>query len=266
MRVFCLPHAGGSAAIFARWPARLPEAIDLWAVELPGRGRRLLEAPLNRLPTLVGALADAITPHVEKPFALFGHSMGALVAFELARELRRRALPAPCRLIVAAFPAPHLLRESRRRQELPDDELLGELKRLGGTPEEALRDPELMALYLPVIRADLALCESYRHSWEPPLACAVTALGGTLDELVGEEMLAAWRLHTSDDFRCHQLPGEGHFFVETASSSLIEWVADATLGTAGLAARGGGGGFGPLGGWPGAGGARADEGRAPTAS
>jgi medium-chain acyl-[acyl-carrier-protein] hydrolase len=225
MRLFCFPYAGGGAGVFREWPKQLPATVEVCAVKLPGRGTRLHEPAYTSLPPLVEAIAEGLAPHLrDKPFAFFGHSMGALVGFELARLLRGRGEPSPAHLFVSGSRAPHLPTPRPHIYALPEAELIEELRRLGGTPREVLEHPELMQLMLPIIRADFSVCQTYAHREGPPLDCPVTAFGGLQDEDIEREHVAAWRRQTTSTFSARMLPGD-HFFLHTAQPQLLTAVA-----------------------------------------
>jgi medium-chain acyl-[acyl-carrier-protein] hydrolase len=209
MLVFCFPHAGAGPSLFHSW--RLA-GLDVVPVALPGRENRFREAPLRRLDAVVNDIIKRIEPSLRVPFTLMGHSMGALLAFELARELRRRQLPQPERLFVSAFRAPHLPEPRPPLHALSDQVLKAELLRLDGTPAEVLHEPELMDALLPALRADLEIADHYRYTAEAPLACPVSCFGGLTDRRVTRFDLAAWRRHTSADFRLRFFPG-AHFYL-----------------------------------------------------
>lgn len=213
LRLFCLPFAGGGAAPYRLWSRHLPPAIACCPILLPGREERLAEPPLRRLDALVGAVADALAPHLaEMPYAIFGHSFGALAAFELARLIRRRGLPPPCHLFVSGRRAPGLPRSAATLHDKPDAALIERMRALGGTPQAVLDSPDLMALLLPAMRADFEALETHRHGAEPPLPVPMTALGGTEDAGVPEADLAAWRAEAGAGFDMCLFPG-GHFFL-----------------------------------------------------
>jgi len=162
-RLFCVPGAGGSAASFHGWSARLSPEVEVIGVQLPGRGHLVPAPPYRGLRPLVLDLAAAMSGLLDKPFMLFGHSMGALVGFELARRLRRAYAAAPVALFAAACPAPQLPRRQKPLHALPSAQLWAEIRRFGGTPEVVFESDELMAMVEPALRADLAICETYEY-------------------------------------------------------------------------------------------------------
>ena len=211
IRLFCLPFAGGSAAAYARWRTLVDPRVALVPVQLPGRGARIREEPVERMDHLADMLADALEPHLTAPFALFGHSMGAQLAFETARTLRRRGRPAPRALFLSGRRAPQRPSARTPLHVLTDDELKSELRKLGGTPAAVLADDELLDLMLPVVRADLKAVETHAYTPEPPFECPIHAFGGTRDA-VSTDDLAAWSTHTTGPFALTMLEG-GHFFI-----------------------------------------------------
>ncbi|WP_416904850.1 beta-ketoacyl synthase N-terminal-like domain-containing protein [Micromonospora echinospora] len=220
LRLFCLPYAGGNAALFRTWPGELPDGVEVCPVQLPGREQRHREPAFTQMSALVQTLGAVLRPYLDRPFALFGHSMGGLVAYELTRHLRRRELPAPIHLYVSAARAPHLPDLEPPLHRLPEARLIEKLRAMDGTPEEMLGDPETIALYLPVLRADFALVETRIHQTEPPLDVPLTVFGGERDDKVTGEQLAAWRDQTTAGFALEMLPGD-HFFVQRERAGLL---------------------------------------------
>ena len=218
--VYCLPCAGAGATIYRSWREAAPPACEIVPVELPGRGRRFRDAPIAEMAPLVEVLTSEIARNAgRRPFALFGHSMGAIVAFELARALG----PGVVRLFVSASSAPHL-RIVKERSSLSDQDLERELAELGGTPREILEDAEMMALLMPMLRADFALVEHYRGPGEGQLPCPVTVFAGTRDDYVDQEAARAWERYGSRGFRF--VPVEGHhFYLDEARDRLLAEIA-----------------------------------------
>lgn len=224
LRLFCFPYAGGSAALYRTWPAELPDTIEVCTAELPGRGARLNEPPFTRLEYIVDFFANVINPYLDKPFAFFGHSMGAMISFELACRLRAEVGVKPAHLFVSGRRAPQMLDRNPITYNLPSPMLLEELRRLNGTPIEVLENPELMHLMLPLLRADFEVVETYVYSPRAALDCPVTAFGGLQDQEVSRKELEAWREQTIASFSLRMLPG-GHFFLHTARQLLLRMLS-----------------------------------------
>ncbi|HEX8922184.1 MAG TPA: alpha/beta fold hydrolase, partial [Pyrinomonadaceae bacterium] len=193
LRLFCFPYAGGSASIFREWAQSLPATVEVCAIQLPGRGSRLLEPAITKMPRLIKAIAPALVPYLDKPFAFFGHSMGNIISLELARYLRKKMKIEPAHLFVSGSRAPQLPNTEPKSYNLPEAGFMAYLRRLNGTPAEILEHPELMELMLPVLRADFELVQTYVYTHAKPLACPITAFGGSLDKEVGRRGLQAWR-------------------------------------------------------------------------
>ena len=223
-RLFCLPYAGGSAAVYRSWQAVAPAGMQVLPLELPGRGMRLREAPLWRLAPLVRAMADALAGALDRPYALFGHSLGGLLGFELARELRRRTVRQPGRLFVSAAGAPTAPPIQPLLHCATDDEIRQRLAELGGTPQYLLDNAELMRLMLPVLRADFSVLETYEYRDEVPLATPLTVFGGRSDRIVPPKALDGWRRQTSAGARLRLFPGD-HFFLHDTTAEVMTAVA-----------------------------------------
>ena len=181
------------------------------------------EPPYTEMDQLVRVAGQALAPHLDKPFALFGHSMGALIAFELARHLRREYGTQPVHLFVSGRCSPQTMSEPFDLQ-LFDFEFPEILRRNNGTPEEVLENPELMELVLPVLRADVALCKSYVYTPEPPFSFPITAFGGLDDHGVPRSYLEGWREHTTGPFVLRMFPGD-HFFLNSSRLPLLEAIS-----------------------------------------
>lgn len=193
---------------------------------LPGRETRWRERPIARLAPLVEAIAEGIGDALDVPFAFFGHSMGALVSFELTHYLWDHGAAMPAALFVSGFNAPHLIgRVETHTYDLPEAELLEVLRKYSGTPQDVLADREYMRLVLPAIRADFAVVQTYVYQRRPPIPSSIIVLGGRDDHSVPFERLRAWREHTTREISLHSFPG-GHFFVNTARDRVIATVRE----------------------------------------
>lgn len=221
LRLFCFHYAGGGAWSFHSWSDNLPSFVEFCSIELPGRGFRLAEAAFTSLDPLVRAIAEALLPHLDKPFAFFGHSMGGLVSFELTRVLRRNKGLNPVHLFVSGHRAPQIPDLDPPLHNLPEPEFLDELRGLGGTPQAVLENAELMRLLLSTLRADFTVVETYAYAAEPPLDCPITAFGGLQDRKVSYNQLNAWQEQTNAAFSLHMLPGN-HFFLHSAQALLLK--------------------------------------------
>lgn len=227
-RLFCFPFAGSGASIFYTWSDHFPPTVEIFPVELPGHGTRLKEATTTQLSVLVQGLTDVIHPYLDRPFALFGHSMGALISFELARQLRREHALLPDYLFVSAHRAPQLADFDGHLHTLSDQDLLEQLVSLNGTPRAILEEPELMSLILPIIRADFALIETYTYQPESPLTCPIAAFGGLQDAIVSQSQVEAWHEQTVNAFALHLLPGD-HFFLSSAKPIIARLITQKLL-------------------------------------
>lgn len=220
LRLFCFPYAGGTSAIYRAWPEGLPASVEVLTAQLPGRVHRLKEPPFSNLISLVEAIAAAIPPYLDKPFAFFGHSMGALISFELARHLRRTRQLEPVQLFLSGRSASQLPPNTPSLHDLPEPEFIKELRALNGTPAEVLEHPELMHLMTPLLRADFSVVGTYKYEPESPLNCPITAFGGLEDRKVSRDRLDQWREQTSGAFTLRMLPGD-HFFINSGRSLLL---------------------------------------------
>ena len=225
LRLLCFPYAGGGVPIFRAWPDLLPPEIEVWAIRLPGRDGRLREPIPEDLETLALAAATGLAPLLDTPFACFGHSMGALLAFEFARQIRRRGQAGPTHLFVSARRAPQLPRTDAPLHTLPEGPFIEVLRqRYNGVPAAILAEPELLHLLLPMLRADFKLIETYQYHEEAPLDCPITAFGGARDEWVLLDELTAWQSQTHRAFRWQLFPG-AHFYLQDALPQLLMAVA-----------------------------------------
>lgn len=232
-RLFCFHYAGVGASVYRLWPAALPADLEVCAVQLPGRGNRLREPALPSIPALVEALLPELRPQLDLPFAFFGHSMGAVLASEVARALHRHG-PTPRHLLVSGRRPPHWPTPDPLLHLLPDAEFVTEInRRYGGIPPEVAQHKELLDLLLPCLRADIAALET--HTPPPsrePLSCPISVFGGAADPLTPRDHLDAWRSETTGAFRVRVFPGD-HFYLNACREALL---ADLTATVAPLLA------------------------------
>lgn len=224
VRLFCFPYAGGSSLIFRSWSNNLPITVEVCALEFPGRGNQMSSVPFTRLEPLVSVIAATLVPHLDKPFAFFGHSMGGLVSFEVTRLLRSEYGLSPVHLFVSARRPPQIPNPNPPIHTLLEAEFVEELRRLKGTPEAVLQNVELMQLLIPTLRADFAVLETYTYAPEAPLECPIVAFGGLQDQEVNIQELEAWRQQTIASFSLQMLPGN-HFFIHSAQPLLLQSIA-----------------------------------------
>lgn len=230
LTLLCLPYSGASAMVYSRWRRKLPSWLQVQPVELPGRGARFDEPLQTDMGPLALQLARELRPTLQAPYALFGHSLGALLACELAHSLRELGCPQPLALFASGTAAPTMRADYDRGFAVPktDAELIDQLRTLNGTSEEILANEELMALTLPVLRADFLLCGRFQPRLRAPLDCPVHVLGGTTDKATTEQLMG-WRRETSGSFSLDMLAG-GHFFIHEHEARVLRLIKDQLSG------------------------------------
>jgi medium-chain acyl-[acyl-carrier-protein] hydrolase len=223
LRLFCFAYAGGSATVFRTWANYLPKTMELCPIEIPGRGRQIKSPPYTKIQPLVRAIATNIIPYLDKPYAFFGYSMGSLISFELTKLLRSEYNFHPLHLFVAACQSPQFLPEKPPISQLPDPDFLTAISQFNGISDAVLKNAELMQMFLPIIRADFTVLESYVYTPQSPLYCPITAFGGLQDPIVSYFALSGWKEQTVAPFLLHQIDGD-HFFINTNKSTLLNSV------------------------------------------
>ncbi len=223
VRIICFPFAGGGASVFQRWFSHVPDTVQVCPVELPGRETRFGETLLRDFAAVIQELAPAAAPYLDCPYVIFGHSLGGFLAFELARELRRRSQRLPFHFFASACRAPHLPSRMEPVHDADDAVFLNRLGQIGGLPHLMKQSPEMMELLLPIVRADFQMAEQYRFVNEPAFDFPITALGGSQDRFVCAGDLVAWHTHTTGPFRLRLLAG-GHLFLSASPERVIETV------------------------------------------
>jgi medium-chain acyl-[acyl-carrier-protein] hydrolase len=228
IKLFCFPYAGGAAASYSSWKQLLNPDIEMRAIELAARGRRMREPNYNSIDDAVDDVFNIINDELHQaPYALFGHSMGSMIAFELAYKIQRNNLPEPIHIIFSGRAAPQVSREKKRKlHHLPEKEFREQMFEMGGTPKEFFEHPELMDLFLPLLKGDFRLTETYIHPKKNgPLDCDITVLSGRQDE-DSEEEVEAWGVHTKGNCDIHFFDG-GHFFIHDEPERVLNIINDA---------------------------------------
>lgn len=225
VRLFCFPYAGGGASIYRDWRGEQRSQIEICPVQLPGRESRFKEPLFTCLQPLVGALIEGLAHYFDKPFAFFGHSMGALIAYELARRLRKERGISPIHLFVSGRRAPQVISTISQIHMLPYSEFIERLCEFEGIDEGVLQHAELMDFLLPILRADFMVCETYQYVNDEPLDCPLTVFGGTEDPHVSLSDLGAWRQQTKSRCRVQMFPGD-HFFLKQFPHELFSAVTE----------------------------------------
>lgn len=227
LRLFCLPHAGGGAGSYREWVAGLAPEIEVLPVQLPGRETRFFDRPFSSMASLQEALLEGLRPYLDKPFAFFGHSLGALIAFELMRRLQDEGF-ASMHLFVSGYGAPHLPGKLAPMHHLDDAQFVATLWELNTMPTAVLENEELLALLLPLLRADFSIYERYQFQAGDKLECPITMLGGKTDALVPPEILLPWREHTTQPGEVHLFDG-GHFYLHEAPTAVWQVIQKSCL-------------------------------------
>lgn len=235
LRMYCLAHSGGSAGEFLMWAEQLPE-VEVWGLQLPGHGSRMMERAHTAMPELVAAIVAEV--EFSAPYVLFGHSLGAGIAYEVTLALRELGAALPQALILSSFAAPDRQRRDSELAGLDDQALIAELEeQFGPLPEELREDPDWLELAIGTLRADLRIVDDYRPSQAEALPCPLLVLGGSDDQMVSEADLSAWSSRTTGDFRLRMSPG-GHFHFREDSNDFHSYLADQLLRFAGGAVPG----------------------------
>lgn len=225
LRLFCFPYGGGAAGAFRAWQDYLPSSIEVCPVQIPGRENRLHEPCYTNLDLLVEATAQGLGRLLDKPFAFFGHSMGAMLGFELARYFRERQLAQPAFLFVSGRRPPHVPDQWRIIYDLERDEFIGALRELNSTRKEVFENDDLLNLVLPMLRADYEIVQTYRYRPGDPFKFPITAFGGEEDIDESKEHLEAWREQTQSCFSLHMFPGN-HFFIHSSRPALLQIIGE----------------------------------------
>lgn len=224
-QVFCFPHAGGGSAIYHRWEKLLPRHLGVVPIKLPGRESRFNETSHDNIETLIAAMAPEIVDAMHEPFALYGHSMGGLIAYELAQHLRKQYAKSPRALFVSASRSPDRFKENQTLHRLPDEEMIRSLVRdFGRGGEVSAAELDMMRMMSDTIRADLKLLETYEHATQDPLPCPIIGIAATEDHKVTVSDVNGWRAFTTERFTMRTMPGH-HFFLREQEKAITELIA-----------------------------------------
>lgn len=222
LRLFCFANAGGSPAQFRSWQNLLPKGIEVCPVQLPGQGSRFREQPPVELTSLAKSLVEVFTPYFDVPVAFWGYSMGAVVAYELTQTLKQLGCPGPRHLFVAARRPPHIPPTESPIHMLPEQDFISEIqRRYNGIPAAVLQEPELMALFVPVLRANFEMIETHSDEGTEQLDCPITAFGGSSDPTVNTSAIMAWGELSRGVFQHFIFPGD-HFFVQHHQPAILQ--------------------------------------------
>lgn len=221
LRIFAFPYSGANASMFFPWAMIFPDSIEVSAIQYPGHGDRVGESFSTRIDELVIPITQALLPLMDLPFVLFGHSLGALIVFEITRYLQKSGKAMPRWIFLSGHGAPHLPDRNPRIHNLPDEEFIRKIISLGGMEEGIISNNELMELVLPALKADFEVCETYHFNHEKILDCPLSAFGGLEDPYVTKEELYAWKDHTQKEFLVRMFPGD-HFYLNNSRHLLIQ--------------------------------------------
>ncbi|WP_428265215.1 thioesterase II family protein [Haliangium sp.] len=231
LKLFCLPYAGGTPNIFRGWAQSAPDGVEVVGIRLPGRDRRLTEPAFTDWTALLDATAAALEPHLDRPYAFFGHSFGARVALELTKHFEANGQPTPTRLIISGCRCPHVPPPDPELHLVPRDEFFRRVRKMKGTPAEVLENQRIMEMLEPTLRADMGL---HNQEWvvsERTTAVPIVALSGARDEIDPPESMRDWGRYTSAEFSFHSFPGE-HFFLHSDEAEVLATIWE-VLGQAG---------------------------------
>ncbi|NQY65012.1 MAG: thioesterase [Alteromonadaceae bacterium] len=225
IRLICFPYAGGSPSTFISWAKDLPDNVELVIVQAPGRGARMFEPAYSDMNILISDLMKIFPRLLNKPYVLFGHSLGSRIAFELMNQLKMLNFPQPKHFIASGSKGPHIKSDKKPTYHLPQDEFITELKELSGTPEGVLENKELMEIFLPLLRADFEIAHKYCYAGKTIFNCPISVLGGDNDEDISLLQLNCWDELFTTTADVHLVPGN-HFFIDSNKEMVLEKVVN----------------------------------------
>ncbi len=225
-RVFCFPYSGATAQVFRPLTQLLPEGVSVYSYELPGRGRRFNEEIPGTLAEIIEEAFLSINRIIDRPYIFWGHSLGGIIGYEMARHIRTNNHPLPKHLFVTGIRAPQVPKREKDVYDLPRDEFIEKIKEMGGTPEEIFNHEEMLDIMIPILKKDFKIYEMYRFTPDMPMPFPITAIGGLDDKFVSKEDLEQWSVHTSSLFDMHMLAGD-HFFIFDNMNNIAQSIARA---------------------------------------
>lgn len=223
LRLFCFHYAGGSASIFRQWSKDIIKEVEVVAIQLPGREERFDEPQLSNICEVIDNLCLNFADYTNKPFIFFGHSIGAMIAFEFTRALRKHSMLQPKHLIISGAKAPQVPITKSPIHSLPTVKFIEELKKYNGTPDHIINDEEMMSIFIPTLRADFCVAETYKYIGEEPFNHPITAFGGLNDDTFDSQNLQKWQTQTTSSFESYFFPGD-HFFINSSYDKVIKIV------------------------------------------
>lgn len=224
IKLFCIPYAGGSAAVYSKWKKKLNPLIELKQVELPGRGYRIKEPLIDNMPDMVENIFKEIKDQIESPYILFGHSMGALITYEVCKRIKQEGYPAPVHIFISGKQAPQAKSEKPNCYSLPEDEFIKHILNYNGTDDVVFKNKELASLFIPILRADFKLVETYKFDCSDDyLECDVSVFSGAEDRAVSWEDLSGWQEVTKGNCNFYQFKG-GHFFINEHTEEVVDQI------------------------------------------
>ncbi|MCH2087142.1 MAG: thioesterase domain-containing protein [Pseudoalteromonas sp.] len=222
-RLFCFPYAGGGNQTYYNWTKYLPENVELVIIQPPGRGARLNESRYTTMHDLVANLLAHFTLFIDKPYTIIGHSLGSRVGFELINQLHQRKLPLPQNFFASGSKGPHQAPREKTSFDLPEHEFKEELRKLSGTPNEILKNDELMQLILPIIRADFQIADTYRFNMKCKFPIRAFVFGGLEDAITHSEY-KSWFQFFESSGEPTMFDGD-HFFIDRQGPSVVQEIA-----------------------------------------
>ncbi|MDQ0175270.1 thioesterase II family protein [Bacillus chungangensis] len=224
IKLFCIPYAGGSAVVYSKWKKLINPLIELKEIELPGRGYKMKEPLLDNMPEMVENIFKEMKNEIKPPYALFGHSMGALITYELYKKLKKAGYPAPVHMFISGKKSPQVAIKDLKLYHLPEDEFIDHILKYNGTNESVFKNKELASLFIPILRADFKIVETYKFDHtDDRLDCDISVFGGTEDRTVDWDDLLQWQEVAKKKCNFYSFKG-GHFFINEHTEEVVNQI------------------------------------------